>query len=145
MFVYLLSARNQGLAPDKEVVEKHTADLSGKLDVYDKILSKQKYLVGDVRLFFLRPHTPTSLETPLLSYRKLRLWTFIICLQDLPVRKWVLTFWSRNQMSLGKIFYSVGEGFKLTSSSPIKYRWFKDISSRDCWQAVQEEIQSTNY
>jgi len=37
----------QGLTPDKDVFEKHIADLSGTLDVYDKILSKQKYLVGD--------------------------------------------------------------------------------------------------
>ena len=44
--------RRQGLTPDKDVFDKHIADLSGKLDVYDKILSKQKYLLGDVRLFF---------------------------------------------------------------------------------------------
>ena len=43
------SIRRQGLTPDKEVFEKHIADLSSKLDVYDKILSKQKYLLGDVR------------------------------------------------------------------------------------------------
>jgi len=43
----VLVKRRQGLTPDKEVVEKHIADLSGKLDVYDKILSKQKYLLGD--------------------------------------------------------------------------------------------------
>jgi glutathione S-transferase len=47
----LLSPRKQGLTPDKEVYEKHLADLSGKLDVYEQILSKQKYLVGDVRQF----------------------------------------------------------------------------------------------
>ena len=46
------SARRQGLTPDNEVVEKHIADLSAKLDVYDKILGKQKYLAGDVRLSF---------------------------------------------------------------------------------------------
>ena len=40
--------RREGLTPDKEVYEKHIADLSVKLDVYEKILSKQKYLVGDV-------------------------------------------------------------------------------------------------
>ncbi|KAF8806040.1 glutathione S-transferase [Phlegmacium glaucopus] len=39
--------RREGLTPDQAVFEKHIADLSGKLDVYDKILSKQKYLVGD--------------------------------------------------------------------------------------------------
>ena len=47
--------RRQGLTPDKEVYEKHLVDLSGKLDVYDKILSKQKYLAGDVRHFSLLP------------------------------------------------------------------------------------------
>jgi len=43
----------QGLPPDIEAFDKSIADLTVKLDVYDKILSKQKYLVGDVRLFFL--------------------------------------------------------------------------------------------
>ena len=52
-YVCLLSNRRQGLAPNKEAFEKHVADLSGKLDVYDKILSKQKYLLGDVRTFLL--------------------------------------------------------------------------------------------
>ena len=51
-YACLLSIRNQGLTPVSEVFEKHIADLSGKLDVYDKILSKQKYLLGDVRQFF---------------------------------------------------------------------------------------------
>ena len=41
--------RKLGLDPDKEAFDKHIADLSGKLDVYDKILSKQKYLLGDVK------------------------------------------------------------------------------------------------
>jgi len=43
----VLYKRRQGLIPDQEVFEKHIADLSVKLDVYDKILSKQKYLLGD--------------------------------------------------------------------------------------------------
>ena len=41
--------RFRGETPNKEAFDKHIADLSSKLDVYDKILSKQKYLVGDVR------------------------------------------------------------------------------------------------
>jgi glutathione S-transferase len=45
--------RRSGLTPDKEVIDKHLADLSLKLDVYDKILSKQKYLAGDVRYIYL--------------------------------------------------------------------------------------------
>ena len=51
-FVCLLSTRKQGLPPNKEAYEKHMNDLSNKLDVYEKILSKQKYLLGDVRQFF---------------------------------------------------------------------------------------------
>ena len=43
--------RYRGETPDKDVFEKHIANLSLKLDVYDKILSKQKYLGGDVRQF----------------------------------------------------------------------------------------------
>jgi len=55
--VEIYSKRRQGLTPDNEIVEKNLADLSAKLDVYDKILSKQKYLAGDeitlVDLYFL--------------------------------------------------------------------------------------------
>jgi len=39
--------QRQGLPPNQEAFDKHIADLSGKLDVYDKTLSKQKYLLGD--------------------------------------------------------------------------------------------------
>ena len=38
----------RGLQPDKEAFEKHVAALALKLDVYEKILSKQKYVAGDV-------------------------------------------------------------------------------------------------
>lgn len=51
LYVCLLSTRKQSLNPDKEVIGKHVADLGGKLDVYEKILSKQKYLLGEVRQF----------------------------------------------------------------------------------------------
>ena len=52
-YVCLRCTRRQGLTPDKEAFDKHIADLSRKLDVYDKILSKQKYLLGDVSFFRL--------------------------------------------------------------------------------------------
>ena len=48
-YVCLCSTRRQGLVPNKEAFEKHVADLSDKLEVYDKVLSKQKYLLGDVK------------------------------------------------------------------------------------------------
>ena len=39
-------------APDKAVVDKNMATLSSKLDVYDAVLGKQKYLAGNVRPCF---------------------------------------------------------------------------------------------
>lgn len=38
-----------GEEPDEVWAERHRKNLSDKLDVYEKILSKQKYLAGDVR------------------------------------------------------------------------------------------------
>jgi len=37
----------RGGTPDQAVIDKHIADLSVKLEVYEQILSKQKYLLGD--------------------------------------------------------------------------------------------------
>lgn len=48
-FHSIYSARYRGLTSDKAVFDKHIADLNVKLDAYDKILSKQKYIAGDVR------------------------------------------------------------------------------------------------
>ena len=50
-YVCFRSTRRRGLAPNKEGFEKHISDLGGKLEVYDKVLSKQKYLLGDVNFF----------------------------------------------------------------------------------------------
>ena len=57
--VSVCPTRYQGLTPNKDIFEKHIADLSAKLDVYDQILSKQKYIAGDVRNFHSAPrHEP---------------------------------------------------------------------------------------
>ena len=40
--------RFQGLEPNEAIYDKAIADLNKQLDVYDKILAKQKYLAGDV-------------------------------------------------------------------------------------------------
>ena len=53
VFRYFLPPRYRNEIPDKEAFDKYIAKLSLKLDVYDKILSKQKYLAGDVRHLFL--------------------------------------------------------------------------------------------
>ena len=44
----VLFRRMRGLQPDKEAFDKHVAALALKLDVYEKILSKQKYVAGNV-------------------------------------------------------------------------------------------------
>ena len=41
--------RYAGKPADLVVFEQNISDLSAKLEVYDKILGKQKYLAGDVR------------------------------------------------------------------------------------------------
>jgi len=39
-----------GLSPDETAYEKHITDLEGRLAVYEQILSKQRYVAGDVHL-----------------------------------------------------------------------------------------------
>ncbi len=43
--------RSHGLQTDTKKVEELTKNLSAKLDVYETILSKQKYLAGEVSVF----------------------------------------------------------------------------------------------
>ncbi|KAF8881346.1 glutathione S-transferase [Infundibulicybe gibba] len=43
----VLYKKYQNLTPDQAKVDEHTALLSAKLEVYDQILGKQKYLAGD--------------------------------------------------------------------------------------------------
>ncbi|KAF8806030.1 glutathione S-transferase [Phlegmacium glaucopus] len=93
--------RIKGLTPDQAIVDKHIADLSSKLDVYDNILSKQKYLVGD--------------EITLVD------------LYHIPVGYWLASL-----------------GNNIMESKPNVDRWFKDICSRPSWQAVKDDIKSTN-
>lgn len=40
----------KGMTPDKAVFDKHIETLTAKLDGYDRILAKQRYLAGDVRI-----------------------------------------------------------------------------------------------
>lgn len=50
----------KGLTPDPAVFEKHIQTLAPKLDAYDQILGKQKYLAGDVSLQFVQSFKPCS-------------------------------------------------------------------------------------
>ena len=84
--------------PDKAAVEKNIAALSSKLDVYDVILGKQKYLAGNVRArisftihFLLLKH----------CYRKLPLRTAFTLRLERFWRPLASTSWNLNPMSPG--------------------------------------------
>ncbi len=47
-----MERRLQGGITDEALCDRLLATLSAKLDVYDLILSKQKYLAGDVHIWF---------------------------------------------------------------------------------------------
>ena len=47
---FLLRRLYRGLPFDEEAFDKHIATLALKLDVYDKILSQQEYIAGNVRV-----------------------------------------------------------------------------------------------
>ncbi|KAG6826977.1 hypothetical protein H0H92_013682 [Tricholoma furcatifolium] len=86
--------------PDPAVFDALIKKLDAKLDVYDKILGKQKYLAGDevtlADLFHLPYGTMLSVA-----------------------------------------------GSNIMETKPNVARWFKDLTSRPSWVAVQTEIKST--
>ena len=45
---FFFLSRFQNLKPNEAIYDKAIADLNKQLEVYDKILAKQKYLAGDV-------------------------------------------------------------------------------------------------
>ena len=49
--IHTSTTRLRGEETDPAAVAKHTATLEKKLDAYEKILSKRKYLAGDVIIF----------------------------------------------------------------------------------------------
>lgn len=53
---------------DKEVVDSSIKELGLRLDVYDQILSKQKYIAGDVSRFFTITVNLDRSETTLFSF-----------------------------------------------------------------------------
>ncbi|KAG6850566.1 hypothetical protein H0H93_011765 [Arthromyces matolae] len=89
-----------GLTPNKEVVEEKIKRLSAKLEVYDAILGKQKYLAGDEFTLADLYHLPIGLG----------------------------------------VFQG---GVNIINDRANVARWWKDISSRPAWLAVEKEITST--
>jgi glutathione S-transferase len=97
----MIYKRYRNETPDKEAFDKHIANLSIKLEVYDKILSKQKYLLGDEILLVDLYHLPTA------------------CM-------------------LASV------GCNIMESKPNVARWFKSLTSRPSWQAVENDIKSSD-
>ncbi|KAF8875498.1 glutathione S-transferase [Infundibulicybe gibba] len=86
----------RGLAPDQAKYDEYIATLSAKLDVYDEILGKQRYLTGEE-----------------------------ITLVDL--------FHLPGGLALERI------GSDIMTQKPNVARWFKDLSSRESWQAMLKD------
>ncbi|KAF8896017.1 glutathione S-transferase [Infundibulicybe gibba] len=89
-----------GEATDEAAYESHIANLSSKLDVYDTILAKQKYLAGDELTLADLFHLPYG-----------------------------------NMLRVA--------GSDIMETKPNVARWFKELSSRDSWQAVKDGVQGT--
>jgi hypothetical protein len=55
--------RQRGETPNPGEFKKKEAALAEKLNVYEKILSKQKYLAGDVSIYDSHHHTTQETES----------------------------------------------------------------------------------
>ncbi|KAF8632380.1 hypothetical protein AX15_001890 [Amanita polypyramis BW_CC] len=91
----------RGLELDEIQLKNHITTLNIKLDVYEAILSKQKYLAGDE-----------------------------------------LTLADLFHLPFGNLIASLGVGEPINTRPNVK-RWFEEISSRESWLAVKDEVEST--
>ncbi|KAG5645110.1 hypothetical protein DXG03_006924 [Asterophora parasitica] len=91
-----------GKTPDPAVFEEHIKQLAARLDAYEVILSKQKYVAGDVYTLADIFHLPYG-------------WSLSIA----------------------------GSEILADESRPNVVRWWKDITSRESWQAVKDAVKST--
>jgi glutathione S-transferase len=108
--------RMRGAEGNKDVAAQLLKTLDAKLDAYDKILSQQKYLAGDVRFLPLLPPSPAPILTLMQE----------ISLADL----FHLTYGAL----LPKMEFTKLED----GSKPNVARWWKDITARPAWQAVKD-------
>ena len=133
----------RGEQPDKEAFDKHVAALASKLDVYEKILSKQKYVAGNVWCFLhnyvnMNKHLCTFFYTGYHSSRLLSCRCRGIACKN------------------GKRCDGIGVAAKcqevkrprcvllLPSDSWSHHRWFKEVSSRPSWLAVKDGEVTSN-
>ncbi|PPR06703.1 hypothetical protein CVT26_001369, partial [Gymnopilus dilepis] len=111
-----------GQQPDAERVQQLLVELSSKMDVYDEILSKQRYLAGNVGHFSILLHCQLT-----------RLFPKNITLVDffpLPYG------FSPMIEGSGIIEHDIIE------RRPHLNRWFKEMSSRNSWAVVKDGVKS---
>lgn len=130
------SHRLQGLAPDEAVFEASIAGLSSKLDGYEDILGRQRYLAGDV--------SPIIAHVFFLSQRYLRL----LSLATHPCgfiphscRSIAHKFWKRHydekRAKHDSVIYCCSSLSTYIALTSKLRRWWNDISSRPSCIAVQ--------
>jgi glutathione S-transferase len=99
--------------PDEEQVASFKQKLNTNLDVYEKILSKQPYLAGDVSINI--PNIPSTGS--------------FFCVQK-------FTLADLFHLPYGAWLAKIGEG-DLIESRPNVKQWWDRITSRISWKTVQ--------
>ena len=107
----------KGLGGSDELAKTELEALDKKLDAYNVILGRQKYLAGDVRASCSLPKIAV-----LTSLQKLTL-------ADLF------------HIPYGSMLAKVG--YNGLEEKPNVARWWKDITSRESWQAVKDGVKGT--
>ena len=122
----------RGLTTNEERVKEQTETLNGKLDGYERILSKQKYLAGDVS-------TLPSLLLPLFCAAFSS--HFTDC-ASISVSIYVQDFTLADllHLSYGTLITEQCGFTALTSGElPNVTRWWADVSGRETWKEVIAE------
>ncbi|KAF5341648.1 hypothetical protein D9611_002087 [Ephemerocybe angulata] len=114
---------------DEAVFQDLITSLSAKLDVYDKILAKQKYMAGNVSLLPLPLPSHPSSSYSTRNKRKLTKRPQEITLADLF------------HLPYGVLLSTAGSD--IMQAKPNVKRWFDDLQSRPSWQAVKDGVKST--
>ncbi|KXN86668.1 Glutathione S-transferase F12 [Leucoagaricus sp. SymC.cos] len=117
-----LIKKRYGLETDPAKVTDLTQKLNQKLDGYETILSKQKYLAGDVRppLIILTNRSVT---------------------EGLSQLQQELTLADLFHLPYGTLVNTAG--INVIRDRPNVARWFADISGRPAWHAVKDGVKST--
>lgn len=110
------TTRFRGEEPDPDAVAKHTASLQKKLDAYDKILGKRKYLAGDVIVL------------------SLTLWSFLLTISTALQH---VTLADLFHLSFGELLINVLK-IDILSTRPNLAKWWNDISTRESWKVVND-------